>query len=124
MNKKIIVKKSRISGKGIFANKTFRKGEVVQKWHPRILSKEELQNLPPDKLHYVLHTDDDKILFVGEPERYINHSCEPNTRVVGETDVAITNILPGEEITSDYSGQGEETFQCKCGTKKCKGLIK
>jgi len=57
------------------------------------------------------------------PERYVNHSCNPNTKVNNFSDIAIRNIEIGEEITSDYSGQGLEKFKCKYGSEDCKKII-
>jgi SET domain-containing protein len=36
------------------------------------------------------------------PERYVNHSDNPNTEVIDDTDVALKDINIGEEITSNY----------------------
>ena len=57
------------------------------------------------------------------PERFVNHSCESNTTVKNRSDIAIKNIKKGEEITSNYSSHGIESFKCKCGSKGCKGII-
>ena len=49
---------------------------------------------------------DQVAVLLGEPERYVNHSCANNTGVEEFTDVAVRDILPGEEITSDYRSGG------------------
>ena len=59
------------------------------------------------------------------PEKYVNHSCDPNTETRNQCDVAVEDIKKGEEITSDYAEQGSSvSFICMCGSKKCRGLIK
>lgn len=59
------------------------------------------------------------------PEKYVNHSCEANTKVKNHSDVAIRHIKKGEEITSNYIKEGSfSSFVCKCGSKRCKGVIK
>lgn len=59
------------------------------------------------------------------PEKYVNHSCDPNTEIKNRRDMAMRDIKKGEEITSDYTGQGSSTsFICKCGSEKCRGFIK
>ena len=124
MNKDIIVKKSKIHEKGAFANKDFRKGEVVLKWHPKILSKSKAEKLPA-KYKIYLYKIGNKYLLMQPPEHYVNHSCTPNTKPKGQTDIAIKSIKKGEEITSDYTGSDEipNNFPCKCKSKNCKKLI-
>ncbi len=62
----------------------------------------------------------------GNIARYINHACEPNcyTRVIGDTIwiIAARNIRKGEEITYDYSTDGEGSIPCRC-KPGCKVLI-
>ena len=41
----VIIKKSRIQGKGVFANKDFKKGEIVLRWNPKKITKEEADKL-------------------------------------------------------------------------------
>jgi len=33
--KSVVVKKSKISGKGVFASRDFKKGEIVLRWRPK-----------------------------------------------------------------------------------------
>jgi hypothetical protein len=60
------------------------------------------------------------------PEKYINHSCNPNSytkTIKGVRKVfAMENIKKGEEITYDYSinGYNDGTFQCNCGSENCR----
>ncbi|MBI2462749.1 MAG: SET domain-containing protein [Candidatus Spechtbacteria bacterium] len=118
----VVIKKSKISGKGIFADRDFKKGEVVLEWHPKILTKSEGDTLRSDDRHY-LYQMGKKYLFMQSPERYVNHSCEPNTRVKNYSDIAIKDIKKGEEITSDYSNGQPMGFKCNCGSNICKGFI-
>ena len=119
----IIVKKSKIAGKGAFANRDFKKDEVVLNWHPKLLNKEELLNYSDQKEY--IYRDKGKVFLMMEPERNINHSCDPNTKAdtKGYCDVVIKNIKKGEEITSDYSGSSNPDFICNCGSKNCKGFF-
>ena len=123
----VIVKESKIHEKGVFANKNFKKGEVVLKWDMSvILTKEELKNLSEKEKHY-LYPFYDKFLLQQSPARYVNHSCDPNTKVAnGSSDVAIKDIKKGEEITGNYFDEilPEETMECNCGSKDCKRIIR
>jgi hypothetical protein len=63
------------------------------------------------------------------PERYINHSCDPNVFVRTYDGiryvVALRDIRAGEEIAYDYSvnGYGEVVWHCSCGAARCRRLI-
>jgi len=122
MPKDTIVRKSAIDKRGVFALRDFRKGEVVLKWRPKILKKSEADKLPNKEKHYIKKSGK-KYFLMQAPEKFVNHSCGPNTEVKNSCDIAIKNIKKGEEITSDY-GEGEAiSFQCKCGSKNCRGDI-
>jgi len=120
----VIVKKSKINKKGVFANKNFKKGEVVLEWHPKTLKESEVRKMPADKRHYV-YKSADKYFLMQSPEKYVNHSCDANTEARNGRDIAVRDIKKGEEITSDYTKQGSSTsFICTCGSHKCRGFIK
>ncbi len=71
----------------------------------------------------------------GNEAKYINHSCDPNCRVVIEKGriwiEARKAIRTGQELAYDYSlgRDGTETAadearaRCRCGTRKCRGSI-
>lgn len=124
MSRSIIVKKSKIQGKGVFAMRDFKKGEVVLSWKPKLVKKAEVDTYSANKKNHVMHTKG-RYYLMRSPERYINHSCESNTKVKGMADVAIRDIKKGEEITSQYKKSlgGGFDFNCKCKSKKCKKLI-
>jgi len=127
MEHDVVVKKSKIHEKGVFANRAFKKGQIVMKWDTsKLLTKEEADNLPEKEKRYISPFKG-KILLQQPPARYVNHSCDPNTKVAGNSsDVAIKDIKKGEEITSDYSVffVPGETMECHCGAKKCKGIVR
>lgn len=120
---KLEVRDSPISGKGLFATTLIKANEVIVAWHPEVLSKEQAEALPESEQHY-LYPDGDKMLYMQPPERYMNHSCNPNTHVVGKSDVAMRDIESGEEITSDYMDLETENFVCQCGSKNCRSKVK
>ncbi len=121
----VITKKSKINKTGVFATKNFKKGEIVLKWDPKkILTKEEVATLPRSEKHYVSNYKSDEYVLQNTPERYVNHSCNPNTEVIDNCDVAIRDIQKGEEITSDYSKDNDVIhFKCNCGSNNCKKSI-
>jgi SET domain-containing protein len=116
----IEIAKSPISGKGLFAKTLIKKDSVVLFWRPKVLSKQEADALPDEEKAHYLYPEGESMLWMQSPERYLNHSCEPNTYVVGQSDVALRDIKPGEEITSDYIDLETEKFECRCGSAKCR----
>ena len=54
----------------------------------------------------------------GNVSRFINHACKPNcyTQIIGQTIWvrAAKNIAKGDELTYDYSTDGEKTIACRC----------
>lgn len=118
----VVIKKSKISGLGVFANKYFAKGETVVVWHPQKLTEKQLSKIDSAEKHFVYKVDSG-YLFMQKPERYVNHSCDANTMAIDQKDVAIRGIKKGEEITGDYSNDGIVKFRCNCGSKNCRGLV-
>jgi len=118
-NTKFEVRSSGISGRGLFATKDIKKNEVVLRWNPVILSEDEYEKITDfERTHYV-YRDDGQYLLMQEPERFVNHSCDPNTKVIDRSDVALRDIALGEEITSFYL-EGEDLSKCSCGAQNCK----
>ena len=124
--KNVVVKKSRIDGKGVFSNRRFKKGELILEMDdshvvtdPTKLTKEQHEL----ELDYLA---DGKTVIMQTPERYINHSCDPNSYVETVSGIrkvfAMRDIQKGEEIVGDYSinGYNEGTFECRCGSKNCR----
>lgn len=104
--KDIVIKKSKIGQfkEGIFANRDFKKGEIVIKYNLKKLSKKEFENLSIREKRFV-HSHYGIIYLYSSPERYVNHSSSPNTfqDLKNKCDISIRNIKEGEEITTDSS---------------------
>lgn len=122
----IIIKKSGIEGKGVFAARDFKKGEIVIRYDiSHKLSQQELANLPKKDRRYVIFLDG-KYILMQSPAEYVNHSCSANTFSKDFSDVAKKDIKEGEEITADYSETmaANESMACKCGSLNCRGIIR
>lgn len=107
---------------GVFAKHDFKKGEIILKWKPlRKVTDENRASISEyEKERYVTFLENGAEVLMAIPERYVNHSCNPNTNAIGDADVAIRDIKVGEEITADYQGEHLK-FQCKgCGSINCK----
>ena len=107
---KVIIKKSNIHGMGIFADKDFKKGDVVLHWDTsQILTEEEFEDMSEDEKRYVTFCNG-KYTKMQSPEGYMNSSCVANTNEKNFCDIAIRDIKKGEEITT----QGK-IKKCNCG---------
>lgn len=120
----VIVKESKVEGLGVFARRDFRKGEVVIRWQKQVLlSREQAKDLPGNVQRYLSRVDNHTYVLLGTPERYVNHSCDPNTKVASDADVAIRDIKKDEEITADYRLEhAPVNFACNCGSPNCIGV--
>jgi len=119
----IEIRQSGISGRGVFARRRFRRGETIFRWDlSRKIRRDQIGLVSAEERHFLNPFDEEFLLLVAEPERYVNHYCANNTRVEHFTDVVVRDILPGEEITSDYrSGGATIDFVCRCGAANCCG---
>ena len=98
----ITVGQGKLAGKGIYANRDFKKGEVVINYSLRPLTEDEFRKLPKNERMFV-HQHHNIFYLYSEPERYVNHSDNPNTYQDLEKgcDIALRDISAGEEITTD-----------------------
>ncbi len=117
---KFEVKDSKIQGKGLFATTNIDAGETIVIWRPKVLTKDQASKLPAEEQKRYLYADGENVLWMQPPERFMNHSCDPNTHVEDKSDVALRDIEVGEEITSDYLDLESEDFSCNCGAKNCR----
>ena len=140
--KKIIIKKSKIEGSGLFANKDFKKDEIIfyqdftnyRKHSLKEWSRLHEENPGVDTRHtdYVGHG---KYVVDDTFGAYLNHSCDPNCYVKMKTiaikdTCALREIKKGEELTIDVTATSIDQFDgkgfwgndgiCQCGSDKCR----
>lgn len=122
----VSLKDSALEGRGLFAKREYRKGDVVLGWNEAntFLTEAELAALP-DALRRYVALYQGAYLLIAEPERYMNHSCDPNTRTdENGLDIALRDIHENEEITGDYTRFPTlEGFECECGSENCKKTV-
>jgi len=122
----VMVKNSKIEGKGVFALRNFKKGEVILHWDAsKTLLKEVSDKMSQNDKKYVSFLGG-KYIIMQAPEKYVNHSCEPNTTAKNFCDIAIRDIKKEEEITADYAEElpPDTSLEYHCGSKKCRGVIR
>jgi hypothetical protein len=129
----IVVKNSKISGKGLFAKRFIPKGTIV--WilkGTKIYTKKDYKKFKPRYRSYIdryaYQDEKENYVLAGDRAMYWNHSCNPNTGgyMKDDKDVALRDIKKGEEVTQDYGllmTQNEKPIECHCGSLICRGTI-
>lgn len=113
------LKQSEIHGLGVFADEFIPKGTKTWEFNSRFdlsFSKEEVESLPEHaKLEVKIHAYVDKetgtYRLCSDNAKFMNHSSEPNVLSENNYDVALRDILPGEELTCDYSAFDAESSE-------------
>lgn len=141
----IVVRKSRIQGRGVFATRLIAQGERIVEYVGARLTHEEADAECPDdeasaRHHTFLFAIDDHMVIDGgrngNDARFINHSCDPNCEVVISRQRvfihALREIPAGEELVYDYWYLTDESYTlsdlrriypCRCGSDACRGTL-
>ena len=77
--KDVYIGKGKLAGKGVYAARDFKKGELVKHWDLKPLTQAEFDTLPKSE-HMFVHTFNGKLFLFPEPSRYTNHSANPTVR--------------------------------------------
>ena len=107
-------------GYGVFARKLIPKGTIT--WIPdplqKILKPEEVDSLPrvfQEVIYkYAYRNKDGQYVIEYDLGRFINHSSKSNCLTTAyDFELAIRDILPGEELTDDYGTLNiDAPFEC------------
>jgi SET domain-containing protein len=84
---------SEINGNGLYATKSYQKGEVVFTLSGEIFDKPTRESI------YI----GDNMHILDKNGMYINHSFNPSTYINKYNVIACIDIKPGDEITFDYN---------------------
>ena len=112
-------------GRGLFAAESIVAGTEILRFTGPVLSLNEVRALGPAAAN-ALQIGVDHYLYLDEPGRLVNHSCDPNAAIKNDTAlVAIRDIAQNDEICFDYSTTISDgwTMQCQCRSVDCRGLI-
>ncbi|MBI0326790.1 SET domain-containing protein [Burkholderia plantarii] len=142
-SRRIVVRRSGVHGKGVFAAAPIKAGErVVEYKGERISWKEALRRHPHDPndpnhtFYFALEEGgviDGKV--DGNSARWINHSCAPNCEAeenAGRVFIhALRDVEAGEELFYDYglvidaklTKQLKRDYACHCGASTCRGTM-
>ena len=123
---------SDIEGRGLVAVAPIAAGELVAIKGGHIITTATLRSLPERLQNSEIQIADGFHLAALEEAEYepvmlfINHSCEPSVGFAGNTVlVAMRDIGPGEELTTDYAlfDDHDEIMHCHCRAPSCRGTI-
>jgi hypothetical protein len=111
-------------GMGLTATEAIHVGEVVAVKGGHVVTTEGLDALPAPLANSEIQIADGLHLVAISHDEYqpvmlfINHSCEPNVGFGGNVVlVAMREIRPGEELTTDYAlfDDYDGSMECRCG---------
>lgn len=112
-------------GLGVFAKVPIKRGEHIFYLNGRLIDFEASVR---EKGEYSVQVGLQSYVDPIPPGRYLNHSCDPNSGFVNDIAlVALTDIMPHEEIRFDYSTTMLERhweLDCACGSSNCRGRIR
>lgn len=124
------IKRSPIEGLGIFATRSYLPGDRIRRVSVvrEITAASPLREDLGERREHCAYPDG-KVVLIGPPDRYVNHSCDPNAYEAFESDgsyfVARRSIRVGDEVTIDYNINisGGTAWPCACGAGRCRGRV-
>ena len=127
-------RQSRIAGRGVFARRPFKPGDLVVAYAPRQrrvdVRDPEATAAAETKLTLLSEQRFVIIPDTSVPGGWLcNHSCSPNAAIFsdGTGRIECTRaIAPGEEVTIFYgwvSHNDPQRDPCRCGSPRCRGYI-
>jgi SET domain-containing protein len=122
---KIVRRRSRVHGWGVFARERITKNTRINDYAGELIDhaeslKRETRYLKRGEIWcFTVNRKWVRDAHVGgNIARFINHACKPNcySQIVGDTIWirAGRTIEPGEELTYDYYTDGEQVIPCRC----------
>ncbi len=129
---KVEIKKSKLSGQGLFTTKSIKKEQVVLEIKGKLLSIPTFFKITQKERDNTIRFSKNQYLSpAGYPANFLNHSCTPNCKLVKKGKklflVSLTNIRKGEELTFDYATNlaKDDFWLMKCTCKmNCRGVMK
>jgi uncharacterized protein len=123
-------------GYGIFATEFIPQGTItwVRDELDKTLSPDELAAMSAmSKVYrqqlskYTYRDEAGNYVLCWDLAKFTNHSCNPSCLGYGlDFEVAVRDILPGEEITGDYSTfhlTNDRSFACGCNSINCRNFV-
>jgi SET domain-containing protein len=121
-------------GRGVFAARSFRRGDTVLTIEGRIVNYMRLWEREGTRYaaNCIRYGPETYLDPADGPAAYLNHSCVPNVAIAKTNNrlhlVAARRITTNEEIMFDYSTTiGDDDvwrMRCRCGEPSCRRLIR
>lgn len=113
-------------GKGVWALKNLDAGDELGMFSGKPIYFEETLEMG-NKESFAFQVGKDLYIFLDEPYRYLNHSCEPNCGITPDLKlIALKPIQKNEELRWDYSTSMMEhhwTMKCECKKNTCRKIV-
>jgi uncharacterized protein len=125
----LLIKKSKIDSYGDFTIRNIRKGTIL------FIFPGGLENINIIRKNYGEHFLDrclevdygvEAMTIKGSFSWYVNHSCNPNCGISGNSIISMKDIRKDEEITFDYSmslASNSWKMKCTCNSINCRKII-
>lgn len=125
-NPKVTVRRTKKFGKGVYAIRNIKKGEVIAVFDGPLLDN-DFEPWTNDLYNHAIQVGPTLWRDSKGLARYINHSCEPNCgiRALNQV-VAMRPIETGEQVTWDYEMTERNPtwrMRCRCGSTECRKII-
>ena len=114
---------------GVYAIAPIVRDELIAMFGGEVVTQETFETLNERLRRLSLQIQENLFLVALNegPADYVNHSCEPNSGLLGQIElVALRDISVGEEITFDYAmsdGSDYDEFECECGAPNCRQRV-
>lgn len=123
--------KTKNRGWGIKTLAPIQQNNVVLECVGELLDKQQFTKQPnkshifPKNIEYIEGTFYVDASKFGNLSRFINHSCEPNCRILNMNIHTLRDIKPGEELTIDFTNSNLPAYfvECLCGSTICKKIF-
>ncbi|MCU0607219.1 MAG: SET domain-containing protein-lysine N-methyltransferase [Candidatus Edwardsbacteria bacterium] len=117
---RVSVRPSAIHGRGVFAERPFRKRRKLGEIAGRIIgAKRALRQIARQKRIYFVQLDERHGLDCSRGNEFYLRIIRHRVEVY-----ALRNIRRGEELTIDYGQTPHRAgMECRCGAARCKGRI-
>lgn len=128
--KSLIVIDTGVYGKGVFAGKSFKKGEIIHTLSGERMTLKELVhkvNVGKENIDDPFQIGKRTYIDLDALSRTFNHSCDPNGGLRKNSELfALRDIPKGEQITYDYSmtiAPTKWSMKCKCRSNNCRKVL-
>jgi len=118
-------------GYGTFATRFIAKGTItwVRDALDQVFSVAQVEAMHPtyrsvlERYSYIDGAGDR--ILCWDHARFVNHSCRATCLAPGfDFEIAVRDILAGEELTDDYGTLNTEIFNCLCREPTCRGVVR